>query len=66
MAHLQVTEHQAEVKSCLCCGRLTQAPFPKGITQLAQYGPAFKALWVYLNQKHFVPHDRLNEFCEDV
>ena len=63
---LMVTEHQAEVKCCPCCGRLTQAEFPAGITQLAQYGPGFKALLVYLNQKHFIPLERVNEFCEDV
>jgi len=63
---LIVTEHQAEVKRCPCCGRTTQAEFPEGITQLAQYGPGFKALLTYLNQKHFIPLERVNEFCEDV
>ena len=61
-----MTEHQAEVKRCPCCGRTTQAEFPEGITQLAQYGPGFKALLTYLNQKHFIPLERVNEFCEDV
>jgi transposase len=63
---LIVTEHQAEVKRCPCCGRTTQAEFPEGITQLAQYGSGFKALLTYLNQKHFIPLERINEFCEDV
>src|SRR3972149_7893183 len=63
---LIVTEHQAEVKRCPCCGRTTRAEFPEGITQLAQYGPGFKALLTYLNQKHFIPLERVNEFCEDV
>jgi transposase len=63
---LIVTEHQAEVKRCPCCGQTTQAEFPEGITQLAQYGPGFKAWLTYLNQKHFIPLERVNEFCEDV
>jgi len=63
---LMVTEHQVEVKCCPCCGCLTQGEFPAEVTQLAQYGPGFKALLVYLNQKHFIPLERVNEFCEDV
>jgi transposase len=63
---LIVTEHQAEVKCCPCCGRATQGEFPAGITQLTQYGPGFKALLTYLNQKHFIPLERVNEVCEEV
>ena len=63
---LIVTEHQAEVKRCPCCGQTTQAEFPEGITQLAQDGPGFKAWLTYLNQKHFIPLEGVNEFCEDV
>jgi transposase len=63
---LIVTEHQAEIKRCPDCGKITQTEFPTGITQLTQYGPGFKALLVYLNQKHFIPLERVNEFCEDV
>jgi len=63
---LLVIEHQAEVKVCPDCGQVTCAPFPAGITQLTQYGPGFKALLSYLNQKHFVPFERVGEFCEDV
>jgi transposase len=63
---LIVSEYQAEVKVCPTCGRTTQASFPAGITQQAQYGPGFKSLLSYLNQKHFIPLERITEFCEDV
>lgn len=63
---LLVIEHQAEIKTCPDCGKTTQAEFPGGITQLVQYGPGFKALLTYLNQKQFIPLERVSEFCEEV
>lgn len=63
---LEVIEHQAEVKQCPCCGETTQAEFPAGVTQMTQYGPGFKAMLTYLNQKHFLPLERVSELCTDV
>ena len=63
---LVVTEHQVEIKTCPCCGETTQAEFPVEVTQLAQYGSGFKALLTYLNQKQFIPLERVSEFCEEV
>jgi transposase len=63
---LIVTEHQAEVKCCPHCGCENQAEFPSGITQPTQYGSDFKALLAYLNQKQFIPLERVAEFCEEV
>ena len=62
---LFVTEHQVEVKCCPQCGTENRAEFPSGITQPTQYGPDFKALLVYLNQKQFIPLERVAEFCVD-
>jgi len=63
---LVVMEHQAEVKCCPECGCENQAAFPEGIAQPTQYGPDFKALLVYLNQKQFIPVKRVLEVCADV
>lgn len=63
---LIVTEHQAEVKCCPHCGCKNQAEFPSGITQPTQYGSDFKALLTYLNQKQFIPLERVAEFCKEV
>jgi transposase len=63
---LLVTEHQAEVKCCPHCGSENRAEFPPGITQPTQSGPDFKAWLVYLNQKQFIPLERVAEFCVDV
>jgi len=63
---LLVTEYQAEVKRCPHCGQTTQAAFPVEVKQLTQYGPGFKALLVYLNQKQFIPLERVSEFCQEV
>ena len=63
---LVVTGHQAEVKACPGGGQINQAEFPVGISQLAHYGPGFKAVLTWLNQKHCIPLEPVNEFCEDV
>jgi transposase len=63
---LVVTEHQAEVKVCPQCGQTSQAAFPVEVGQMTQYGSGFKALLVYLNQQHFIPLERVSDFCQDV
>jgi transposase len=63
---LEVTEHQAEIKRCPVSGRLVTAAFPESVEAPAQYGPRFRALMIYFNNRQFIPYDRLTEVSEDV
>lgn len=60
-----VTEHQAEVKQCMC-GHTTKAAFPEGVEAPVQYGPRIKAASIYLNQYQFLPYARLCETLRDL
>jgi len=55
---MQVTEHQAQVKQCPCCGKETRAEFPNGVSQAVQYGAEAKAQMVYLNHEQHIPLKR--------
>jgi transposase len=63
---IHVTEHQAEIKRCSCCGKITIADFPDGLVQEAQYGARIKAFLTYMNQYHFLPYDRSEQLMKDV
>lgn len=63
---LRVTEHQAEVKRCPCCGKESRGELPSSLEQTAQYGPGVKALAMYLMHAHYLPYGRVGEFFQEV
>jgi transposase len=62
---LEVTEHQAEVKTCPC-GRINRAAFPPEAAAPVQYGPHVKSVGVYLSEYQLLPFDRLAEIMRDL
>ena len=63
---IEVTEHQAEVKRCPCCGERVRGRFPEAVAQPTQYGSGVKAWAVYLNQYQLLPLDRIGELFSDL
>ena len=62
---LEVTEHQADVKTC-ACGCVTRAAFPPEVTAPVQYGLRVKSAAVYLKEYQLLPFDRLTEILRDL
>ena len=62
---LEVTEHQAEVKTCPC-GCVNRATFPSEAAAPVQYGPRVKSVGVYLGEYQLLPFDRLAEIMRDL
>ncbi len=62
---LEITEHQAEVKTCPC-GCVNRAAFPPEAAAPVQYGPRVKSVGVYLGEYQLLPFDRLAEIMRDL
>jgi len=63
---IEVTEHQAELKECPCCGATTVALFPEGARKSVQYGPRIKAVTLLLMYYQLIPNERLCEALKDL
>lgn len=62
---LEVTEHQADIKTCPG-GCVTRAAFPPEVTAPAQYGVRVTSVAVSLKESQFLPFDRLTEIMRDL
>jgi transposase len=63
---LEVTEYQAEQKTCPHCGQKVQAPFPAEVTNRVQYGSRLKGMMLYLMNDQLLPSERTCELVNDL
>lgn len=63
---IEVTQHRVAKKICSCCGKTSQAKFPKHITRDTQYGNNIKSLCVYLQNYQMLPYSRCAELISDL
>lgn len=63
---IEVTEHQAEIKNCPCCGKKNRASFPDEVPASVQFGHGVKSLVAYLSVYQFIPYGRIAEFFSNL
>jgi transposase len=63
---IEVTQHEAEVKTCPSCRVRQKAAFPNEVKNPVQYGPNIQALIVYLTQYQLLPYKRTAQLLHDV
>lgn len=62
---IEVTEHQAETKTCRHCRHINKAPFPADVSHYVQYGGNLKAFLAYMMNYQMLPYARMAEFMQD-
>jgi transposase len=63
---LRVIEHVAVNRLCMGCGQISTGLFPRGVAAPVQYGPALRALGVYLHVFQHLPYDRARQLIFDM
>lgn len=63
---LTTIEHQAEVKLCPFCRKISKGSFPDNLKAPVQYGKSVFSRIVYLNQYQFLPVARTSETMNDL
>jgi len=63
---INVTEYNAEIKLCPCCGHKNIAEFPENITQNVQYGKNLKTFAIYTKNQIFTSYDKLKTKFLDI
>lgn len=62
---MEVTEHQAEEKKCLC-GKVNRGVFPENVSHYVQYGTRIKGMMVYLQDYQLLPSARTSGLILDL
>jgi transposase len=60
-----VTEHQMIARRC-CCGVVTAAPAPAGVSAPVQYGPRLTAIGAYLWHGQFLSRHRTGQVLAEL
>lgn len=63
---VEVTEHQAQIKFCPCCGHRAKGLFPDNVKAPVQYGERVCALAGYFEHQHLIPFERVSQIFEDI